>query len=224
MKLISTIIFSLFSLSIFAQDTTQTKNKNELSFTFYFGRQSIQFPNLRNKLESLGYEKPSSDVINLGYGLKFEQPRLFGGIDISLLTGGNSFYSFPKNFLLQGYFNFQVFDNGTIAIAPGIDLGLQKIQLDLKRTNASNNFDTLFLSGGNYVKLTNLTPVGGISTIIHFKNLDKSKNIFLRLLAHIRLGYKYGLQSNQWKADDNSIINSPSDRLSSFYVQLLFGF
>ena len=224
MKIITTLILLTFSLFSFGQDTTKTQTKKKLSFTGYFGGHYIQIPELERKLKSIGYEKPSSGFFSFGLGLKYGRNRAFGGIDISVYMLGSSLNTSSTAFQLQGFFNYKAVDNEKISIAPGLDIGLQSIKTDFKRTNSSNNFDTLFLSSGNYVKLTNLTPVIGFSTIFHFKKLDKSKNFFLRPFAHTRIGYKYGLQSNPWKADGNAVVNSPSDRLSSIYIQWLGGF
>jgi hypothetical protein len=224
MKFIATFILLTFSFFTYGQDTTKAQTKKKLRITGYFGGHYVQIPELEAKLKSIGYEKPSSRFFSFGLGLKYGNQRAFGGIDISVYMLGSSLNTSSTAFQFQGFFNYKVVDNDKISFAPGLDMGLKRIKIDFKRTNPSNNFDTLFLSSGNYVKLTNLAPVAGISTIFHFKKLDKSKNIFLRPFAHTRIGYKYGLQSNQWKADGNSIINSPSDRLSSFYIQWLGGF
>jgi hypothetical protein len=224
MKFITSLILLTFSLFVYGQDTTKTQPKKKLSLTGYFGGHFVQIPKLEAKLKSIGYEKPTSGFFSFGLGLKYGQQRAFGGIDISLYMIGSTLNTSSTAFQFQGFFNYNIVDNDKLSIAPGLDIGLQQVKTDFKRANPSNNFDTLFLSSGNYVKLTNLTPVAGISTIFHFKRLDKSKNIFLRSFAHTRIGYKYGIQSNPWKADGNSILNSPSDRLSSFYVQLLWGF
>jgi hypothetical protein len=224
MKFITTLILVTFSLFTSGQDTSKTQTKKKLSFTGYLGGHYVQMPELETKLKGIGYEKPTSVFFSFGSGLKYGRQRAFGGIDLSVFMLGSSLNTSSTAFQLQGFFNYKVVDNYKISIAPGVDMGLQKIKTDFERTNPSNNFDTLFLSSGNYVKLTNLTPVAGISAIFHFKKLDKSRNIFLRPLAHTRIGYKQGLQSRQWKADGNSVINSPSDRLSSFYIQWLMGF
>ncbi len=197
MKFITTFILLTFSLFIYGQDTTKPQTKKKLSLSGYFGGHYIQTPELEAKLKSIGFEKSTSGFFSFGLGLKYGQQRALGGIDISVYMIGSTLNTSSTAFQFQGFFNYKVVDNDKLSIAPGIDIGLQKIKTDFKRTNPSNNFDTLFLSSGNYVKLTNLTPVAGISTIFHFKKLDKSRNIFLRPFAHTRIGYKYGVKSNR---------------------------
>jgi hypothetical protein len=63
-----------------------------------------------------------------------------------------------------------------------------------------------------------------LSTIFHFKKFEEKRNFLLQALARIRIGYKFGLRSNPWKADGNVVLNSPFERIGSFNIEILAGF
>ena len=223
MKFYKTLTLLLISYITYGQDTAVQKT-SKLNLVGYVGIHNILTPNLHSKLANIGYEKPAQSFYGFGVGLKYGGQKTFAGIDLSIHMLGSEARNIANAFLLQAFLHHKIVDNGNLYIAPGIDVGLQTIRIDFKRNNPANNFDTLFLSSGNYVRLRNLAPVGGISAIIHFKKLDNKRSFILRGLAHIRVGYKYGLTGRQWRADGKTIDNSPTDRLNSYYLQLVAGF
>jgi hypothetical protein len=127
-------------------------------------------------------------------------------------------------FQLQAFLNYKLIHTNDYFIAPGIDFGLQQVKINFKNNNSPGSFDSLFLTSGNYIRLTNLTPVAGVSIISHFKKIEQAKFKVFRLFANTRIGYKYGVKNNTWKADGNAAVNAPADRLNGYYVQMLFDF
>lgn len=223
MKFFTTLALLIICLFIYGQDSTIEKSK-KIDLFGYVGGHNIFTPNLHSRLEKISYEKSAQGFLSFGLGFKYGQQQTIAGIDLSVYMHGRESKSKSNAFQLQAFLNHKIVDNSNLSVAPGVDVGLQSIRIDYKRIDPSSNFDTLFLSSGNYVKLKNLAPVAGISTIFHFRELDHTRRFLLRPFARIRIGYKYGLSSSKWKADNNNIINSPTDRLSSFYIQSLIGF
>jgi hypothetical protein len=222
MKFIISIFLLAFSLLTYGQETTNTERRTK--FYLIFGESFILTPEFDNRLRSLGYQKPPLHFVNWGLGLKIGRKRLFGGFDGSVYFVDNQFNYFSNGFQFQGYVNYKIIDGGKISLSPGMDLGIQGVRAVVKTKTPANNFETLFLSSGNYVSLTNTTPVAGFSTIIHFKKYEESKNLFLQFISQIRIGYKFGLQNNPWRAHRSPVLNAPSERIGNLYFEMLVGF
>jgi hypothetical protein len=220
-----TLIFILISSTLYchSQDSIRSRPK-KFNWIGYVGVHNIQTPELRSRLQTIGYLKPAATHFCFGLGLKYGKQRPFGGVDLSIFMLGHGQQSESKAFLVQGFFNYKIIDNKNFYMAPGVDIGLQKMKIDFRRIGPSPNFDSLFLFSGNTVKLKNQAPVAGFSTIFHFRKLDAAKSFFLKALAQVRMGYKFGFQKNNWDQDFVTILNAPTDRLNSFYIELLAGF
>jgi hypothetical protein len=123
---------------------------------------------------------------------------------------------------LQTSFHYRVLDGEKAAIAPGIGIGLQWLKLNLERKKAAENFDDLILASGNISRLEHLVPVADFSLWFRFKKAERSAKAFAKAFSNFKIGYKQGLRANAWKMRAGELIDAPSDRVSSFYLQSPF--
>ena len=219
MKIIYTIILSLSFAILNGQDTLKVEANKRVNFSFSFGLKYFQMVHLNSKLSQLGYQKVVPLLFSLGIGKNYRKNKINAGLDLQFCSDLGSFKT--TSIFIEGYFNYIIFENAKISIAPGVDFGYQIINSQSKRINASNNFDSLFLSTGNYVHIENSSTTAGLSILTCIKRIAKKGRKLRDPNYYLRFGYKQAFKNDYWKADSNSLLNAPQDRLNSFYFELI---
>jgi len=222
MKFAITLFILFISLAVNAQDSvTTTKKKKFIKASVSAGVRFITMPGLFTKLKNLGYKTSQAPYFEIGVGWEYESKKLIGGFDLMnfMLSYSDDYSSTAMQ--IQGYLNYKIIDNKKLMIAPGLHIGYQKVNMALKLQRQSNIFDSVVIASGNSANIYNAVFYTGASAIFLFKENGKKKRLLFPLPYCIRIGYNYGLQNSAWKSNGNELINSPSDRASSFYIQAL---
>ncbi len=193
-----------------------TKNIDNfgVELTFFTGLQINNYDNLNNRLMSLGIKEVKTSVLPIGIGLSFRFNKIIVGYDMSAMSGDNSSGAY-----LNGYISTNILRTKKWIFSPQIGIGGQSVTVRIPTQSSSNNFNSYFTTSANQVELVNKNTM--LDFAMAFKLQAKDRDIYAPLF---RIGYRYGLNENNWEVKNGISTDAPIDRNNNFYIQLRVGF
>lgn len=197
----------------FAQQSGKTRLPFEI--TLSAGGEINNLKNLDKRLAESGLEKPDSFLFSGGLGLAYDFNPIAVGAELS--AGGSGF---GKNSSYQRYSKVYLSTNTIrsekFIFSPEIGLGYRQFHTYHIKDGKQGTFDHLVSSDLNQARMDQKGAVLDFGISLKRLAMERVDPLF-------KIGYRYGLKSNEWKVQGATVENAPSDRINSFYFQLLLG-
>lgn len=211
--LLFVVFFGFKANSVFAQQSGKIKLPFEL--TLSAGGEINSFKNLDKRLTELGLEKPHSFLFVGGLGLAYDFNPVVLGAELSAGTSG-----FGKNSSYQRnskvYLSTNNIRSEKFIFSPEIGLGYRQFHTYHTKEGGQGLFDDVVSSGLNQVRMDQKGAALDFGISLKRLTVGKVDPLF-------RIGYRYGLRSDEWKVQSATVESAPSDRLNGLYFQLLLG-
>lgn len=177
------------------------------------------FKNLNERLKSIGQDEIKTMVPSIGASIAVGKPILTYGMEINSYTLENKDASF-KGLHMRFYIGTNLFKKSPIVLHPQVGYGTSIMNMFIDRTVNQNDFNNLFQTQANTVKLNHNQNYFDFALGLKFKS-PRVDNLHWQFL---RAGYRIGVKQEPWKVNGKTISNSPTDRNNQFYIQLCLGF
>ena len=227
MKLIK-LLFLIFTCPLMSKAQTKEKPIVKRYFTHTHGISYQKFDNMNNRIKMYPqYEQLKNTTGTFQLGLITERNKSVFNYLITVgssLSGDTKKKSTATRFTGFAFdYGYYIFKDNRVSVYPMIGLGIENYTLVLSRDNNSVPFDSILTSSSvrqsvEPLKLANrfLTYRMGAGTNISSKK--RPRNSF-----GLQVGYVGSFKDEDWKINTTQVIaNSPKDKLSKIYGQLLF--
>jgi hypothetical protein len=184
-----------------------------------FGLYINDFKNLNARLQSIGQKGSSKAAPSLGLTLAIGFPVMIYGFDLSGYTLGNKTTDF-KGMHGRFFIGTHIFKKSPIILNPQIGYAFSYLNMYLRRSPTSPNFNDLFTTQSNAVGLIHQNNYLDFTLGFKLKSPGK-ENFYWQFL---RVGYRYGLKEAAWEGQDTKINDAPKDRNNQMFIQICIGF